>query len=195
MHTLLWGIIVLVSGVFVAAYGSTLFRFALAFLGFAIGYSLVAWLGGGLDTALRILVGIVAGGILAATLYLLVKFTLNIAGAMLGLVLMLVLLGLFRLAGLDLRLLNVVLVIAATGLGGVFGNRLGSGVVVLATSLAGAYLVVLGLGAIYGLGVETDNPLALLGASFPLVLFLTVALISALAQYQVFSLRRRFLRR
>ena len=114
----LWGIIVLVSGIFVAAYGSLLFRFALAFLGFAIGYSLVAWLGGGLDTALRILVGIVAGGILASTLYFLVKFTLNIAGAMLGLVLMLVLLGLFRLAGLDLRLLNLVLVIAAAGLGG-----------------------------------------------------------------------------
>ncbi|MBP8949691.1 MAG: hypothetical protein KBG73_12685 [Candidatus Promineofilum sp.] len=194
MDTLLWGIIVLVSGIFVAAYGSLLFRFALAFLGFAIGYSLVAWLGGGLDTALRILVGIVAGGILAATLYFLVKFTLNIAGAVLGLVLMLVVLGLFRLAGLDLRVLNVVLVIAAAGLGGFFGNRLGNIIIVLATSLAGAYLVVLGLGALFGLGVETGNPLALLGASFPLVLFLTVALISGLAQHQAFSLRRRFLR-
>ena len=195
MHTLLWGIIVLVSGIFVAAYGSLLFRFALAFLGFAIGYSLVAWLGGGLDTALRILVGIVAGGILASSLYILVKFTLNIAGALLGLVLMLALLGFFRLAGLNLDILGVVLTIAAAGLGGFFGNRLGSIVVVLATSLAGAYLVVLGLGAIYGLGVETDNPLTLLGTSFPLVLFLTVALISGLAQYQAFSLRRRFLRR
>ena len=194
MHTLLWGIIVLVSGIFVAAYGSLLFRFALAFLGFAIGYSLVAWLGGGLDTALRILVGIVAGGILASSLYILVKFTLNIAGALLGLVLMLALVGFFRLAGLNLDILGVVLTIAAAGLGGFFGNRLGSIVVVLATSLAGAYLVVLGLGAIYGLGVRTDDPTALLGTSFPLVLFLTVALISGLAQYQAFSVRRRFLR-
>lgn len=194
MHTLLWGIIVLVSGIFVAAYGSLLFRFALAFLGFAIGYSLVAWLGGGLDPALRILVGIVAGGILAATLYWLVKFTLNIAGALLGLVLMLALLGLFRLAGLDLNILGLVLAVAAAGLGGFFGNRLGSVVVVLATSLAGAYLVVLGMGAIFGLGVATDDALTLLGTSFPLVLFLTVALISGLAQYQAFSVRRRFLR-
>ena len=194
MHTLLWGIIVLVSGIFVAAYGSLLFRFALAFLGFAIGYSLVAWLGGGLDPALRILAGIVAGGILASSLYILVKFTLNIAGALLGLVLMLALLGFFRLAGLNLDTLGVVLTIAAAGLGGFFGNRLGSIVVVLATSLAGAYLVVLGLGAIYGLGVRTDDPTALLGTSFPLVLFLTVALISGLAQYQAFSVRRRFLR-
>lgn len=194
MDTLLWGLIVLVTGIFVAAYGSLLFRFALAFLGFAIGYSLVAWLGGGLDVALRILVGIVAGGILAATLYFLVKFTLNIAGAILGLVLMLALLGLFRLAGLDLRVLGVILALAATGLGGFFGNRLGSLVIVLATSLAGAYLVVLGLGALFSLGVATDNPLALLGASFPLVLFLSVALISGLAQHQAFSLRRRFLR-
>lgn len=194
MDTLLWGLIVLVTGIFVAAYGSLLFRFALAFLGFAIGYSLVAWLGGGLDVALRILVGIVAGGILAATLYFLVKFTLNIAGAILGLVLMLALLGLFRLAGLDLRVLGVILALAATGLGGFFGNRLGSLVIVLATSLAGAYLVVLGLGALFSLGVATDNPLALLGASFPLVLFLSVALISGLAQHPAFSLRRRFLR-
>ena len=194
MHTLLWGIIVLVSGIFIAVYGSLLFRFALAFLGFAIGYSLVAWLGGGLDTALRILVGIVAGGILASTLYFLVRFTLNIAGALLGLVLMLVLLGLFRLGGLDLGVFGTLLVVAAAGLGGVFGSRLGGIVVVLATSLAGAYLVVLGLGALFGLGVETDNPLALLGASFPLVLFLTLALISGLAQYQAFSVRRRFLR-
>ncbi len=194
MDTLLWGLVVLITGIFVAAYGSSLFRFALAFLGFAIGYSLVSWLGGGLDTTLRILVGIVAGGILAATLYFLVKFTLNIAGAILGLVLMLVLLGLFRLAGLDLRVLGVILALAATGLGGFFGNRLGSLVIVLATSLAGAYLVVLGLGALFGLGVATDNPLALLGASFPLVLFLSVALISGLAQHQAFSLRRRFLR-
>ena len=194
MDTLLWGIIVLISGVFISAYGSLLFRFALAFLGFAIGYSLVAWLGGGLDTALRILVGIVAGGILASSLDILVKFTLNIAGALLGLVLMLALLGFFRLAGLNLDILGVVLTIAAAGLGGFFGNRLGSIVVVLATSLAGAYLVVLGLGAIYGLGVRTDDPTALLGTSFPLVLFLTVALISGLAQYQAFSVRRRFLR-
>ncbi len=194
MHTLLWGIIVLAAGIFIAAYGSLLFRFALAFLGFAIGYSLVSWLGGGLDTALRILIGIVAGGILAATLYWLVRFTLNIAGALLGLVLMLVLVGMFRLAGLDLRLFNWILVIAATGLGGFFGNRLGGGVVVLATSLAGAYLVVLGLGAMFGLGVETDNPLSLLGTSFPLVLFLTITLISGLSQYQAFTLRRRFLR-
>ena len=182
MDTLLWGIIVLISGVFISAYGSLLFRFALAFLGFAIGYSLVAWLGGGLDTALRILIGIVAGGILAAVLYLLVKFTLNIAGAVLGLVLMLALLGLFRLGGLDLGVFGTLLVVAAAGLGGVFGSRLGGIVVVLATSLAGAYLVVLGLGALFGLGVETDNPLALLGASFPLVLFLTLALISGLAR-------------
>lgn len=195
MDTLLWGIIVLVTGIFVSAYGSLLFRLALAFLGFAIGYSLVAWLGSGLDTPLRILVGIVVGGILAATLYFLVKFTLNIAGAVLGLVLMLALLGLFRLAGLDLRVVGVVLAIAAAGLGGFFGNRLGGIVVVLATSLAGAYLVVLGLGAIFGLDVATDNPFYLLGASFSLVLFLTLALVSGLAQHQAFSLRQRFLRR
>ena len=194
MESMLWGIIVLVCGVFIASYGNVLFRFALAFLGFAVGYSLVMWLGGGLDDAIRIVFGIVVGGILAAVFYMLVKFTLYIAGGIVGLVLMLALLGLFQLSGLDLGAFGWILA-AAAAIGGSFvGNRLGAMVVVLASSLAGAYLAVLGLGALYQVGVETDKPFELLGASFPLVLFLSVFAISFLAQYQAQSLRRRFLR-
>lgn len=194
MDNFLWGLIVLLCGIFIAAYGHVLFRFALAFIGFALGFYLVMWLGGGLDSAVRIIAGLVLGGILAATLYFLVKFTLYIAGGIVGLVLMLGILGLFRLGGLDLGIFGGILALAATGLGGFFGHRLGAIVTILATSLAGAYFVVLGLGALFGLGVETDNPLALLGSAFPLVLFATVAVISGLAQHQAFSLRQRFLR-
>lgn len=194
MDNVLWGLVVLLCGIFIAAYGHQLFRFALAFIGFALGFYLVMWLGGGLDTALRIIVGIVAGGILAATLYLLVKSALYIAGGIMGLVLMLGILGLFRLGGLDLGLFGSILALAAAGLGGFFGQRLGPIVTILATSLAGAYFVVLGLGALFGLGLETDNPSALLGSAFPLVLFATVAAISGLAQHQAFALRQRFLR-
>ena len=117
MDNLLWGIVVLLAGIFIASYGNVLIRFALAFLGFAIGYSLVMWLGGGLDDVLRIVVGIVVGGILAGLFYMLVKFTLYLAGGIMGFVLMVVLLALFRLSGLDLGVIGWVLVAAATALG------------------------------------------------------------------------------
>jgi hypothetical protein len=194
MDTIVWGIVILISGIFIAAYGNVLFRFALAFLGFALGYSLVMWLGGGLDDILRIVVGIVVGGILAAVFYFLVKFTLYIAGGIVGLVTMLALLGLFKLSGLDLGVFGWVLAAAAAGLGGFFGQRLGSIVVILASSLGGAYLVVLGLGALFTVGVDSNEPLELLGTAFPLVLFLTIVAISFLAQYQAFTVRQRFLR-
>jgi len=195
MDSILWGLIVLLCGIFIAAYGHQLFRLALAFIGFALGVYLVMWLGGGLDAGLRIVVAIIVGGILAAVLYFLVKFALYVAGGVMGLVLMLAILGLFRLGGLDLGLFGSILALAGAGLGGFFGRRLGPLVTVFATSLAGAYFVVLGLGALFGLGVATDDPTVTLGAAFPLVLFLTIAAISGLAQYQAFVLRQRFLRR
>ncbi|MBX7253747.1 MAG: DUF4203 domain-containing protein [Candidatus Promineofilum sp.] len=195
MDSILWGVIVLLCGIFIAAYGHQLFRLALAFIGFALGVYLVMWLGGGLDAGLRIVVAIIVGGILAAVLYFLVKFALYVAGGVMGLVLMLAILGLFRLGGLDLGLFGSILALAGAGLGGFFGRRLGPLVTVFATSLAGAYFVVLGLGALFGLGVATDDPTVTLGAAFPLVLFLTIAAISGLAQYQAFVLRQRFLRR
>ena len=193
-HGLIWGLIVLVSGIFIAAYGSTLFRFVLAFIGFAAGFSLVMWLGGSLSSTLQIVVGLVVGGILAGLLYYLVRFSLYIAGGVMGLVLMLVVLALFRFAGLDLGLVGTILALAAAGVGGFFGQRLGPVVVIVATSLVWAYFVFLGLGALFGLGVNTEDATALLGTSFPLVLFLAVAAISFLAQYQAFTLRQRFLR-
>ena len=52
MEGTLWGIIVLICGIFIASYGNVMFRFALAFMGFALGFSLVMWLGGGLDLSL-----------------------------------------------------------------------------------------------------------------------------------------------
>lgn len=194
MDSALWGFLVLFCGIFIASYGNILFRFVLAFIGFAIGFSLVMWLGGSMDPALRILLGVVVGGILAAVLYMLVKFALYIAGGLLGLVLMLALLGLFKFVGVDFGILGGILVLAATGLGSFFGNRLGNLVVILATSLAGAYFVVLGLSLIFKLGVETGDPGSLTATGFALVLFLTIAAISGLAQHQAFSLRRRFLR-
>ena len=194
MEGTLWGIIVLICGIFIASYGNVMFRFALAFMGFALGFSLVMWLGGGLDTTIRIVFGIVAGSVLALTFYMLVKFMLHIAGGVVGLVLMMALLGLFQLGGLKGGAFGWVLAVAAAIGGGLIGNRLGNMVVVLASALAGAYLVVLGLAALYLVGMEADKPFELLSASFPLVLFLSIFAISFLAQLQAQRLRQRFLR-
>ncbi|CUS03534.2 membrane protein of unknown function [Candidatus Promineifilum breve] len=193
-HNLIWGLVVLISGIFIASYGNMLFRFVLAFIGFALGFSLIMWVGDGLGQGLQLIVALVAGGIVAGLFYYLVKFSLYIAGGVMGLVIMASILGLFRLAGLDSGIFGWILAAVAAGLGGLFGHRLGNIVIVLATSLAGAYFVVLGLSALFITGGDTEDPLALLGTAFPLVLFATIALISFLAQHQVFSLRQRFLR-
>jgi len=194
-NSLIWGLIILVCGVFIATYGDKLFRFSLAFLGFALGVVLVIWLGGGLGATTQILASLVAGGILAMVFYFLVNFSLYIAGGVAGLVLMLAVLALFKLGGLDLGLAGSILALVATGAGVFFGRRLGNSLVVLATSLAGSYLVVLGLSALFDIGATIDHPDAALGASFPLVLFAAFLAISFLGQYQAADLRRRLLRR
>lgn len=193
-NQLLWGLIVLLTGIFICSYGSVLFRIVLGFIGFAVGFSAVMWLGGFLGEALQIVVALVVGGILAAVFYLAFKFALYFAGGILGLVLMTALLGLFKIVGANFGIFGALLALAAAGVGAFFGPRLGNILFVIATSLAGAYFVVLGLAALFSISADTDQPLALLGVAFPLVLFLTVALISGLAQYQAFSVRQRFLR-
>ena len=193
MDAWVWGIVVLACGIFIASFGIVLFRFVLMFAGFAIGFSLVMWLGGFLGESLQIVAAIVVGGILAAVFYSLVKFALHIAGGLLGLVLMLAILGLFKLEGIDLGIFGWILALVAAGVCGFFGNRLGDIVIVAATALAGAYFVVLGLAALFRTA-DTEDPIVLLGTAFPLVLYISIVLISGLAQYQAFSVRRRFLR-
>jgi hypothetical protein len=192
--SLIWGILALVSGIFICAYGNVLFRFVLAVLGFMIGFSLVMWIAGSSPSALVVIVAIVAGGILAAVAYLTFKFALYFAGGILGIVIVFAVLGLIGLTGSDLGVFGWILAAAGAVLGGWLGRRLGDLVIVFATALAGAYLVVLGLSQLFGLGIEGGNALKMLGASFPLVLFVTIALISGLAQYEAMRVRRRFMR-
>lgn len=192
--TLIWGVLALVSGIFICAYGNVLFRFVLAVLGFMIGFSLVMWITGPSPSWLIVVVAIVVGGILAAVAYLTFKFALYFAGGILGITIVFAILGLVGLTGSDLGVFGWIIAAAGAVLGGWLGRRLGDLVIVFATALAGAYLVVLGLSQLFGLGIEGGNALKMLGASFPLVLFVTIALISGLAQYEAMRVRRRFLR-
>jgi hypothetical protein len=192
--SLVWGILALLSGVFICAYGNVLFRFVLAVLGFMIGFSLVMWLGGGLGQPMQIIVAIVVGGALAAVAYMLFKLALYFAGAILGITIVFAILGLVGVTGSDLGAFGWVLALAGAVLGGIFGRRLGDLAIVFATALAGAYLVVLGLARVFVSSIDSSSPITMLGVGFPLLLFLTVALISGLTQYEVLRIRRRFLR-
>src|SRR5262245_44566540 len=141
----IWGLILVVSGVFMAVYGSVLFRFVLAVLGFAVGFGGAYALLSDQDTAQRILVGLVAGAILAALLFALIRVGLYIAGGVLGIVVALIISGLFGWLDNGVGWTAAILLIGGGGAGGFFGNRLGDWIIILATAGAGALLVVNGV--------------------------------------------------
>ena len=68
MDTCFWASSCCVCGHFIAS-TATCSSVSRWFFGFAIGYSLVMWLGGGLDDVLRIVVGIVVGEFWPVVLY------------------------------------------------------------------------------------------------------------------------------
>lgn len=195
---LIWGLIIIGAGIFVCAYGTALFRFVLAVIGFAAGFSLAMALLPASTGALGWIIALVAGGIGAYVLYRLFNLSLYIAGGILGIAIVMALLGLFGLAGggQGLGIIGWILVVAGGGVVGFFGRRIGNLVIVFATALAGATLVVYGLARVFAtnIGDGSVDPTKVLSSVFALLLWATIALISGLAQYQVQSLRRRLLR-
>ena len=195
---LIWGLVVVAAGIFICAYGASLFRFVLAVIGFAVGFSLAMALVPASAGALGWIIALVAGGIGAFLLYKLFNLSLYIAGGILGIAIVMALLGLFGLtgSGQGLGIFGWILVLIGAGVVGFFGRRLGDIVIVLATALAGATLVVYGLARVFAptIGNGSVDPTKVLSSVFALALFATIALISGLAQYQIQSLRRRFRR-
>src|SRR6186997_3122120 len=96
---LVWGALVIGAGIFLSVYGSLLFKFALAAMGFGIGFIGGWWLLDDQDEAMRLLVALVAGGVIAVLLFSLVRFGLRIAGAILGAVLAIVVGGIIDIIG------------------------------------------------------------------------------------------------
>lgn len=196
---LIWGLVIVAAGVFVCVYGNQLFRFVLAVVGFAIGFWLMMTLVPPTNVALQILLAIIVGGIGAAVLYSLFRLSLHLAGALLGAVIVLAILSLVGLVGggSSMGVIGWVLVLVGAGAVGVFGNRLGNGIIPLATSLAGSALVVMGLAKMFtqNVGIDSNDPIAIMSAGFGFALFVVLAVISALAQFQIASLRQRLFRR
>lgn len=183
---LVWGLILIAAGVFLIVYGSAYFRYALAAIGFGLGF--LGSLGFTIELGLltRLLIAIGAGLVGAVALYLLVNFSFVIAGAIFGLIVALLLLGILALfAPEPPGLLVALLLLAGLGLGAYFGKDLRQLIVLLATTAAGAYLIVSGLGAMYDarLGGDGLQPLDHLAQRFGLVLFLILFAIGFLTQY------------
>lgn len=191
-----WGLVVIAAGIFVAVYGTLLFKFALAAMGFGIGFIGAWWLLDSQSDATRLLIAIAVGGIGAAVLFALARFGLYIAGAILGLVLSLLIGGIIEILGPSPNnTVMVILAIAGLAGGGFIGPRLGQLVVLLATSGAGAYLIVDGIQIWYAsrIGGDLDDPSQTLGQRLTLTIFLVLFAMSALSQYNARDLRRRVL--
>ncbi len=190
------GIVLAACGIFLLVYGGLLFRFSMAVGFFVLGFSLASWLFSGQEDLIRILISLVVGGALAAVGYALVRMVLHIAGGLLGAVLVLVVLSLLPV---DMpSFLSIILIVAGAGVVGFFGNRLGDWVIILATSLAGAYAIVLGLTRMFPQAVEASTEYVASGSAYvpftgpAFAVFIIVALIGALAQDRIRSLRGRF---
>jgi Domain of unknown function (DUF4203) len=192
-----WGAVLVASGIFIAVYGSVLFRFVLAVLGFAVGFGAAYALLSDQDTTARILVALVVGAVAAGLLFALIRVGLYIAGGVLGLVLALVLSGLFGWLDDGVSWTAGILLIAGGGLGGFFGQRLGDWIVILATAGAGALLVTNGVLVWFKDEYASDltgDITTNLDKSEVLVLFLIVFAIAFLSQLNSTKLRDRLYR-
>jgi hypothetical protein len=176
----LWGIIIVICGVFVCVYGNLLFRFTLAALGFGIGAILGWWLAGGQSDMMRLLISLALGGIGALLLYFLFQIGIYVAGGVLGLVVAFLLVALLGLGDSWLALLFLV---AGTGVVGFFARKFERWIIPLATAAAGAFQVVYGLALIFvGQISQGSTPMQLLGQPLALAVFLVVAAVSFLSQ-------------
>jgi hypothetical protein len=194
------GILLAACGVFLLVYGGLLFRFSLAVGLFVVGFSLASWLFASQTDLIRILISLVAGGVLAIIGYALVRMVLHIAGALLGAVAVLLILSLMPISldGTMGSVIGIVLILAGAGVVGFFGNRLGDWVIILSTTLAGAYAVVLGLTRMFpeAVGVAADSASAYVPFTGPaLAVFVIVFATGALAQHRIRSLRGHYVNR
>ena len=195
--TFVWGLVVVCAGAFVSVYGLILFKFALAAMGFGLGFVGAWWLLDSQSDSMRLLISLAIGGVAAIVLFALARFGVYVAGAILGIVLAFVIGGLFEIFGPHLSApVMWILTIAGIAGGGFIGPRIGQLIVLLATSGAGAFLVVDGLRIWFDANIEGDTaePTQLLGNSFAMVVFVVLFAISALSQYNSRGLMQRVLR-
>lgn len=189
-----WGLLVICSGVFIGVYGSLLFRFALAAMGFGLGFLGTLTVLDDQATTTRLLIALAVGGIAALVLYSLIKFGIYMAGAIFGLVLSFVLSSLLMIfVSRPADWLITILALVGAGAGGFLAPRFASIAIILATSAASAYLIVNGIQIWYAkdLGLHYHNPATTLSHRLSLIVFLIIFAMAFLSQFAQRTLRSR----
>jgi hypothetical protein len=196
---LVWGLVLVACGIFVSVYGSMLFRFALAAMGFGLGFGIAWWILGGTDASsgVQVLVSLAVGGILAFVSFGLIRFGTYIAGGIFGAVLGMLIFGFISVFGDTTNdVIGIILAIAGIAGGGFLAPRLGSMIISLATAAAGAFLIVHGLMAWFQtrFNEQGTDVTDVLTQRLTIVIFLVIFTMSWLSQMNSDKLRRRILR-
>lgn len=189
-----WGVLTICAGLFISIYGVMLFKFALAAMGFSLGFIGGWWVLEDQENASRFLIALVIGAVLGVLFFALIRFGVYIAGGILGLVLALVVGGFIEILGPSpSNMVMIILAVAGVAGGGVLGGRLGQFVVLLATALAGAYMIVDGIHTWFASTFEYEGKTAAetLGTGVAMVLFIVLVVMSVLSQRNAQRLRHR----
>ncbi len=194
---IVWGLVLIACGVFICIYGDMLFRFALAFMGFAIGFAAAWWALSSQSTGIQLLLSLAIGGIAAFACFALVRFGIYIAGGVLGVVAAFFISGILGVVfDTNNDILPTILAIAGIAGGGFFAPRLGGMITVMATAAAGSFLIVDGLTVWFSgqLNYDAEKLTQVLSHRFTIVLFIILIVISYMSQWQARRLRHRLLR-
>ena len=182
----LWGGGMIAAGIFIAVYGSRLFRFAMAAVGFGAGFLLAIRLMEEFDREREMPIALIAGLIGAILLFVLAKFGLLLAGAIFGLVAAILAIGVIEVSTEQVPGDVMQVVVAAGGavIGAIFGRAIGWIVVLLGTAAAGSALVLNGLHVLFQLEYEIDpaDPLRNTATQLALVTFGVLFLFALLGQ-------------
>ncbi len=182
----LWGGGMIAAGIFIAVYGSRLFRFAMAAVGFGAGFLLAIRLMEEFDREREMPIALIAGLIGAILLFVLAKFGLLLAGAIFGLVAAILAIGVIEVSTEQVPgdVMQVVVAAAGAVIGALFGRAIGWIVVLLGTAAAGSALVLNGLHVLFQLEYEIDpaDPLRNTATQLALVTFGILFLFALLGQ-------------
>ena len=177
---IVWGVLAIMSGIFICAYGYSLFRTVLAGSGLLIGLWLGVRLTLGQDEFVRLLVSLLLGGGFAFALYALFRLGLYVAGGLGGIVVGFVLVGVIGIPD-GIPTLIFVVIMAVFGAG--FARLVGELAVIFCTSLLGAYAVLFGLSLLFpGELASTQGSAYITMTPFNVALLVVIVLIAVFGQ-------------
>jgi hypothetical protein len=185
---IVWGGLAVISGIFICAYGYTLFRSVLAGAGLLIGLWLGVRLTVGQDEFVRLLVSLLLGGGFALAFYTLFRLGLYVAGALGGIVIGFVLVGVI---GIPDGAPTLIFVVIAAVIGAGLARIVGELAIIFGTSLLGAYAVLFGLSLLFPGELASANSTAYITMTpFNVALLVVIVLIAVFGQFDTRRSRR-----